>query len=293
MGKIACIADKAGRIQHQRCMMLSKYLGDCDVFTMGQAKKIKWKHYSLVYYSNFSIFKRFPCKNRRICSVTSHKSLDAKKETIKLLKGFKAVSVNNRYLEKEFRSQIKRLYYTPNGVDTDFFCPGHKKRSGKLKIGWVGNKDRKTKNFPIVRSLMKMHFDSIQFSVIAPRKGDKVLPKNRDQMRDFYQDLDFFLVTSSTEGTPNPGLEALSCGIPIISTKVGNMVDIVKDGHSGFFIDPNAKSVVKALDVISRMPSGDIDRLSINARQSIVEGKWDWQFKKIAWLKFFEDFRNG
>lgn len=293
MGKIACITDKEGRIQHQRSIMLSKELGDCDVFTLGDRKRINWKLYSLVYYSSYSIIKRVPCKNRKICSITSHKSLDSKKETIRILKEFKAVSVNNKYLEKEFKPHVKRLYYTPNGVDTGFFHPVEKKQEGKLRIGWVGNRDRKTKNFSIVRSLMKMNLESFQFDVVATRKGDGQLLKNKEQMRDFYQSLDLFLVTSGTEGTPNPGLEALSCGIPIISTHVGNMEEVVDDGRSGFFVSPSVKSVVKKLEIISKIPTDEINQMSLNARRAIIEKKWDWKFKKVAWLQLFEDFRNG
>jgi len=293
MGRIACITDKRGRIQHQRFLMLSKDLGNCDVFTLSDRKRMNWKRYSLVYYSNYAIFNRVPCRNRRICSVTSHKSLDSKKETIRLLRGFSAVSVNNRYLESAFRPHVKNLYYTPNGVDTSFFCPHQRSRNGKLRIGWVGNRDRKAKNFPVLHRLLKINPDPFEFDVIAARKGRKDLPKNREQMRDYYQSLDFFLITSSTEGTPNPGLEALSCGVPVISTRVGNMEEIVKDGHSGFFVSPTVKSIMNTLDLISKMPLDKIFQLSVNARRAIVEGKWDWEYRKVAWLKFFEDFRNG
>lgn len=293
MGKIICVVDKIGRIQHQRMMMLSKDIGGCDVFSLDERKNIRWKHYSLAYYSNYSLLKRVPCTIRKICSVTSHKCLDAKKKTIRSLKAFHAVSVNNKYLEKELCSHIRRLRYTPNGVDTDFFCPKKKEREGKLRVGWVGNSDRRAKNFHILRRLAaRMDLNLFQFDIVASRKSGR-LPRNRDQMRDFYQNLDCFLVTSSTEGTPNPGLEALSCGIPVISTRVGNMEEIVTEDHNGFFVSPDVKSFTKALKSVAAMSPSKILELSINARSAIVDGQWDWKFKKHPWLKFFEDFRNG
>jgi len=211
------------------------------------------------------------------------------------LKGFKAVSVNNTYLEKEFKGHVKNLYYTPNGVDTKFFCPEEKSGENDkvLKIGWVGNKDRKAKNFPILRKLSKMDLGPLEFKIVGSRKKDKNLPKNRDQMRDFYRNLDFFLVTSSSEGTPNPGLEALSCGVPVISTQVGNMVELIQDGQNGFFVSPKAKSIANALKKALALSKDDLKTMSFNARQSIVDGQWDWEFKRVAWLKMFEDFRNG
>ncbi len=293
MGRIVCVVDQIGRVQHQRLIMLSKELGDCDVFSLDERYNIRWKRYSLAYYSNYSIFSRVPCKIRRICSVTSHKSLDAKERTLRFLQGFHAVSVNNRYLEKEFKPHIKRLYYTPNGVDTVFFCPKEKKREGKLRVGWVGNSDRRTKNFHIVRRLVRrMNQDLFQFDVVASQKRGK-LPRNKEKMRDFYQNLDCFLVTSSTEGTPNPGLEALSCGIPVISTRVGNMEEIIQEGHNGFFVSPDVRSFTDALNNIVKLSSSEILEMSALARSAIMDGQWDWKFKKMPWLKFLRDFQNG
>lgn len=292
MGRIACITDRAGRVQHQRMCMLSKHIGDCDVFTLGSRKTINWKKYSLAYYSNYSLLKRVPCDIRKICSITSHKSLDSLKGTLKLLKHFKAVSVNNTYLKDAFYPHLKKkLRYIPNGVDTELFCPDDRKRESEIRIGWAGNRDRKTKNYHLFRAARKIELP-VHFDGVVTKKRDVKLHKSREQMRDFYRNLDFFLITSSTEGTPNPGLEALSCGVPVITTKVGNMVEIVKDGYNGFFIEPNRESMFEAIHKIVNLSSEAIAMLGINARNSIVDDKWDWSYRMVPWLSFFEDYRR-
>ena len=45
------------------------------------------------------------------------------------------------------------------------------------------------------------------------------------------------------EGFPNVILEAMASRLPIITTPVGNISDIVKDGHTGIFVPP--KDVIK------------------------------------------------
>src|SRR5262249_22872419 len=46
-----------------------------------------------------------------------------------------------------------------------------------------------------------------------------------------------FCLPSYKEGTPNCIMEALSCGLPIITTRVGGIPDIVEHEKSGFLID--------------------------------------------------------
>ena len=48
---------------------------------------------------------------------------------------------------------------------------------------------------------------------------------------------DIFVQSSDYEGLPISGLEAMACGLPIISTKAGGTVDIVKNDENGFLVD--------------------------------------------------------
>lgn len=52
---------------------------------------------------------------------------------------------------------------------------------------------------------------------------------------------DIYIMTSNYEGLPLSILEAMSCGLPIISTKAGGVVDIVNDGENGILVDINNK----------------------------------------------------
>ncbi len=52
---------------------------------------------------------------------------------------------------------------------------------------------------------------------------------------------DIYIMASNYEGLPLSILEAMSCGLPIISTKAGGVVDIVKHGTNGILVDVNNK----------------------------------------------------
>jgi glycosyltransferase involved in cell wall biosynthesis len=56
---------------------------------------------------------------------------------------------------------------------------------------------------------------------------------------------DVFALASKSEGMPIALLEALACGIPAISTNVGQISDIVKNGYNGFLIEGRDPQVFK------------------------------------------------
>ena len=47
-----------------------------------------------------------------------------------------------------------------------------------------------------------------------------------------------FLLPSYAEGQPIAILEAMGAGLPVISTSVGSIPEIIKDGENGFLIEP-------------------------------------------------------
>tara|TARA_Y100000310_G_scaffold345544_1_gene466311 strand:+ start:10304 stop:11164 length:861 start_codon:yes stop_codon:yes gene_type:complete len=283
---LLCIADKPGRIQHNRLKALKKYY-EFDIATLSD--KVDVDKYDCVYYSHFSLYKKMPTKKRKFTSVTSHKCLDDMDDTLSRLSKFDRVSVNNMFLLKAFKPHIKNLFYTPNGVDTKFFRQLRTQGFHTPKaFGWVGNRDRATKNYnSIFKPLGKTIGPKYNFAFIAPSKSDPLSAlRNAGHMLGFYNNMDFFLVTSSTEGTPNPALEALACCVPIITTRVGNMIEIIKDGENGFFAEDNTEDFTKVIKKASSISEEKYQNMRKRARESIEP--WDWKLKKENWAKFLE-----
>ncbi len=52
----------------------------------------------------------------------------------------------------------------------------------------------------------------------------------------YLQESSIYLMTSLSEGTPNAILEAMSFGIPVVSTEVGGVPDIINSDENGFLI---------------------------------------------------------
>jgi len=110
--------------------------------------------------------------------------------------------------------------------------------------------------------------------------GDKVrFLGHSSEVTRYYQASDIFVLPSYAEGMPNSLLEAMACGLPVIASRIGGVVDVVEDGRSGILFEPGdvtglSSAMIKLLkDVELRQ------RLGAEARKRIVEG---FSIDKIA-----------
>ena len=58
-----------------------------------------------------------------------------------------------------------------------------------------------------------------------------------ESLEKFFNSGRIFVLPSETEGFPRTIIQAASCGIPVVSTDVGDISDIITDGEDGFLID--------------------------------------------------------
>ena len=127
-----------------------------------------------------------------------------------------------------------------------------------LIIGWVGNSLRiadgvDLKGFntiikPVVEELQAEGFK------IQGYYADKVQRlRTAEEMPEYYSNIDVCVCASIHEGTPLPILEAMSCGVPIISTDVGIVSEAIGEKQREYIIgdrqngknDENIKKVLK------------------------------------------------
>jgi glycosyltransferase involved in cell wall biosynthesis len=77
-----------------------------------------------------------------------------------------------------------------------------------------------------------------------------------------------FILTSYDEGLPIAIIEALRLGLPIISTNVGGIPEMVVDKYNGFLIEPNEDEVYQVLKNLSQY---DLNELGDNALKMYEE----------------------
>jgi len=52
-----------------------------------------------------------------------------------------------------------------------------------------------------------------------------------------YQCLDLYIIASRQEGGPKAMLESMACGVPLVTTRVGQAMDLVAHGENAFMVD--------------------------------------------------------
>jgi len=107
--------------------------------------------------------------------------------------------------------------------------------------------------------------------------------KNPQELVEFYKVLDLYIVSSRIEGGPLAVLETMACGIPLVTTNVGLVPDVIKNGVNGFIADKIDKTslVNLAKKVIQMEDKDEYRRIS----RSYAE-KYDW---KIIAEKYYTD----
>jgi glycosyltransferase involved in cell wall biosynthesis len=180
-----------------------------------------------------------------------------KKATIAL-----AVSAEEAKHYRKFGVASGRIRIVPNGIDLETFRPGvpsnrlaNELVSGPKVVGYVGRLD------PIkgLQTLVKA-FESVRnetpgskLVLVGPDFGMKealvsTIRKRRiegvtfidavsnNRLPDIYRAMDVVVTPSFFEIFGMSALEAMACGKPVVSTRVGGVSDLIQDGHNGFLV---------------------------------------------------------
>lgn len=109
-----------------------------------------------------------------------------------------------------------------------------------------------------------------------------------DEIAPYLKAADLFVLPSQFEGLSNALLEAMACGLPVISTRVGGSIDVIESGVNGLLVECNDEDGLS--QAIFRV-LGDFDlaaNLGKHARETIEE-KHDMDSIADQYLKVYNN----
>lgn len=215
----------------------------------------------------------------------------------KRFKTFDGLICVSKPLERIARSVrgVRRVLCAPPGVDHQFWERTYPRDcTGGLRVGWCGQYNSAKPDVKgvtaVLEPLMEALGDEVEWVLNMRRPGDAL---SRNEMRAWYQEIDVLLVTSISEGTPMPALEAMSCGRPVIGTDVGDLPNVIMPNLTGVLLgvyrDAASAGLVvdRAVRVIRHLAANRdlLGPMGVAAREMIVQRR-TWKDLAPLWLRF-------
>jgi 2-polyprenyl-3-methyl-5-hydroxy-6-metoxy-1,4-benzoquinol methylase len=161
---------------------------------------------------------------------------------------------------------VRPVALVSQGIDPSVFKPAASAPRGELRVGWAGNRNDACKGLTdILEPACQGRFD---LAIAGGEHGP-------DAMASFYQELDVLCVASTAEGGPLPLLEALACGVFVVTTDVGIAREVVDHGTNGLVVARNPAAFRAALHWCeANLPEVRSDRL---VRSGNLHATRSWQ----------------
>jgi len=183
-----------------------------------------------------------------------------------------------------------------DGVDLDVFRPRRLARFDGLDdrevvIGWAGNSKwaAEVEDFKGVHTILKPAIAQLREEGyrITTRFADRQERRiAHEDMPAYYAGIDVYVCTSKIEGTPNPVLEAMACGVPVVTTDVGIVPQAFGPQQMEFVL---AERSVDALQRTLRRLLDDKSRFAQLSRENLEHIQaWSWRVKARAFEPYFD-----
>ena len=180
-----------------------------------------------------------------------------------------------------------KVFFVPHGIDTNTFKPAESKLKTDKKTFMVLTVGGHGRDWETIKEAAKTFYDRadhIKFHIVAPYKIKQLFEDTpnvqvysaipEEQLIELYRESDVVLLPVHYATANNSLLEALACGVPVISTRTGGIPDYL-DNTSGWLLPAGDKH-----EVIELIGSLHDNRLllaekKIGARRKALNFDWE------------------
>ena len=214
----------------------------------------------------------------------------------------------SRYLIDFFENENIHVGYMPNFIDLSKF-PYGRDRVRHHTLLWVRAFSPEYRPELAIETLHRLleHFPDTTLTMVGPDKGILNRAKKlvtelgleekvrftgsvpNEELYRYYQTHHVYLNTTAYESFGVAVLEAAACGIPVVSTRVGEMPYIWDDGREILLCDADPTEMARQAASIFRQPQLE-ESLSHSARMRAEE--FDWKRIRERWLNILTEERR-
>jgi glycosyltransferase involved in cell wall biosynthesis len=228
------------------------------------------------------------------------------KRVYKLLKKASYIQSPSYFLKEFFERQGLKVKYLPNSIDLSLFTY-ERGRILEYSMLWVRAFDKIYNPDLAIKTLFEVQkmYPSASLTMIGPDKGQEYTtvklvndlglnnsvrilgPVKNEDLPYYYHTHHVFLNTTSFESFGMAVVEAAACGIPVVTSKVGEIPYLWNHEENMMIVeDLNADKF--SVTVIKLLDSPELtQRISINAR--LKAEQFDWEVIKKEWIQLLVD----
>jgi glycosyltransferase involved in cell wall biosynthesis len=224
-----------------------------------------------------------------------------------LLRNAQTVTSPSRYLIDQMRAYRNDIVLIPNALDIQSY-PSRVRSSVRPSLVWLRAFHRiyRPELAPKILAEILKYDNSATLTMVGPDKKDGSFEKTvetahslgiekhvrfpglipKPQVPSFLQGYDIFLNTTDIDNTPVSVIEAMACGLCVVSTNVGGVPYLLKDERDGLLV-PRGDALRFAGAVERILKDPDLARrLSSRARQTAEA--FDWTVSLPMWQSILE-----
>jgi glycosyltransferase involved in cell wall biosynthesis len=200
------------------------------------------------------------------------------------------ILVGSSYVRQTFLEQdvpAEKLVVVPYGVDHRFWTPSLSGSRVKqpLQLLFVGQLSQRKGISSLLEAVEALGPNRVELTAVGRLKGDwstlsaarrlfrHIGHLPRAELLTIYRQAEVFVLPSLVEGMPLAVLEAMACGLPVLTTPNG-AGDVVRDGLDGLILPPgDTGRLIAGLESLEAAPAR---RLSMghNARGRALQFSW-------------------
>jgi glycosyltransferase involved in cell wall biosynthesis len=238
------------------------------------------------------------------------------------------VQVTNGVMEElilETGIAREKLHRIPIGIDTDAFRPRTRERRAAARreldlpesafvlgsfqkdgVGWGDGLEPKLIKGPDLlleaARLLRERVPELVFLLTGPSRGyvraglDRLgipyrhaLLPGVDAVAQAYEAIDVCLVTSRDEGGPRAVLEAMATGVPLVTTRVGQALELVRHGENGWMVE--VEDVDGLVDWAAHVAAASAKELESVLRSGLATAEANsYEALRPRWRELFRGF---